>query len=118
MIKPKTIKSLGSRNLKAFWDDIQNQYIEKSRDLARLIQKSIQDQRKYLKCETQGVPLLVLAGANMPAILIEIGYLTNPAEEKALRDLDFLSDLAKGITNGIVVFFQKHSTESVMDLRK
>ncbi|MBW1836556.1 MAG: N-acetylmuramoyl-L-alanine amidase, partial [Deltaproteobacteria bacterium] len=102
MIKPETIKSLESRNIKAFWDDIQNQYIEKSRDLARLIQKSIQDQRKYLKCETQGAPLLVLTGADMPAILIEIGYLTNPAEEKALRNLDFLSDLAKGIANGIV----------------
>jgi len=61
---------------------------------------------------------LVLSGADMPAILMEIGYLTTPAEEKALRDLDFLSDLAKGIANGIVVFFQKHSTESVIDLRK
>ena len=118
MIKPETIKSMGSNNLNAFWDNIQNQYIEKSRDLARLIQKSLQDQRKYLKCETQGAPLLVLSGADMPAILMEIGYLTNPAEEKALRDLDFLSDLAKGIANGIVVFFQKHSTESVIDLRK
>ena len=118
MIKPETIKSLGSNNLNAFWDDIQNQYIEKSRDLARLIQKSIQDQIKYLKYETGGAPLLVLSGADMPAILLEIGYLTNPAEEKALQNLDFLSDLAKGIANGIVVFFQKLSTESVIDLRK
>jgi N-acetylmuramoyl-L-alanine amidase len=37
----------------------------------------------------------------MPAVLLEIGYLTNPAQEKNLSDDDYLSDLAMEICRGI-----------------
>jgi N-acetylmuramoyl-L-alanine amidase len=44
-----------------------------------------------------------MTGANMPGILIEIGQLTNPAEEKKLSDRAYLTALAeecvKAVTN-------------------
>jgi N-acetylmuramoyl-L-alanine amidase len=44
-----------------------------------------------------------MTGANMPGILIEIGQLTNPAEEKKLSDRAYLTTLAdecvKAVTN-------------------
>jgi N-acetylmuramoyl-L-alanine amidase len=49
----------------------------------------------------------VLQGAAMPAVLIEVGYLTNPAEEKKLRDDRFMMDLAKQIRKGIEDFFSQ-----------
>ena len=44
--------------------------------------------------------------ADMPAVLIEVGYLTNPAEEKNLRDQGFLLDLAEQISSGIGDFLE------------
>jgi N-acetylmuramoyl-L-alanine amidase len=40
----------------------------------------------------------------MPAILIEVGYLTNPAEEKNLRNNRFLMNVAAEISKGIEDF--------------
>jgi len=55
----------------------------------------------------QGAPLAVLQGAHMPAILIEAGYLTNPAEEKNLRNHRFLTDVAAEISRGIEDFLTR-----------
>ncbi len=89
------------------WDNIQNKYTKESKVLAKLVQDRLLQQLKPKKSKIQGVPLIVLKGAEMPAILIEIGYLTNPVEEKELNDIKVLSDLAKGISNGINNFFQE-----------
>jgi len=43
----------------------------------------------------------------MPAILIEAGYLTNPAEEKNLRNNRFLADVAAEISRGIEEFLSQ-----------
>jgi len=53
-------------------------------------------------------PLVVLQGAAMPAVLIEAGYLTNPAEEKNLQDQRFLMDLARQIRLGIEDFLSQN----------
>ena len=50
---------------------------------------------------------MVLEGADIPAILIEIGYITNRKEEKSLNDIVLLSFLAQKIKKGIDVFFEK-----------
>jgi N-acetylmuramoyl-L-alanine amidase len=55
----------------------------------------------------QGAPLTVLQGAQMPAILIEVGYLTNPADEKNLRNNRFLTDVAAQISRGIEDFLSR-----------
>ena len=54
--------------------------------------------------------MLVLQGADMPAILIEVGYLSNPEDAKALRDPKHLEDVARAVSGGIKAFFE--------DLRK
>jgi N-acetylmuramoyl-L-alanine amidase len=51
--------------------------------------------------------LMVLEGADMPAILIEIGYITNPKEEKLLNDIVELTFLAQKIKKGIDEYFEK-----------
>ena len=89
------------------WDKIQSRHKTTSSVLAELILKRINEQIIFNKSKVQGDPLMVLEGADMPAIVIEIGYITNPAEEKTLRDTNVLSKIAKGICNGIDDFFQK-----------
>ena len=41
-------------------------------------------------------PFRVLESANMPAILIEVGYLTNPEQEKLLTTAEFQTTFAQG----------------------
>ena len=68
--------------------------------------------RKYYSNIKDGgvrpAPFWVLVGTQMPAILIETGYLTNPMEVKRLFNPLYQERLAKGIANGIKAYFIKN----------
>uniref|UniRef100_A0A7C4JSI0 N-acetylmuramoyl-L-alanine amidase n=1 Tax=Thermodesulfobacterium geofontis TaxID=1295609 RepID=A0A7C4JSI0_9BACT len=51
-------------------------------------------------------PFLVLVGTRMPAILVEVGFISNPIEEKRLRDQQYLEKVAEGIAKGIEIYMQ------------
>jgi N-acetylmuramoyl-L-alanine amidase len=85
------------------WKNVQISQLAKSRALARAIDDRLKS-ITAIQSRIEGAPLAVLQGAAMPAILIEVGYLTNPAEEKNLRDRRFLMDFAAQIARGIEDF--------------
>lgn len=85
------------------WKNVQSSHLAKSRALARTIDDRLKS-LTAIQSRIEGAPLAVLQGAAMPAILIEVGYLTNPAEEKNLRDHRFLMDFAAQIARGIEDF--------------
>ena len=76
---------------------IQGKNMERSVDLARMIQRSV--------CEGAGRPnkgvhqagFLVLRETSMPGCLIELGFITTPDEERLLNDKNKVDDIAKGI---------------------
>lgn len=47
----------------------------------------------------------VLLGTTMPAVLMEIGFLSNPDEAKLLNDQSYQALLAQGICRGILTYF-------------
>ena len=51
-------------------------------------------------------PFYVLIGANMPSILIELGFLSNKIEEGRLKDWKYLNHLSDGIVEGIKSYNQ------------
>lgn len=53
-------------------------------------------------------PFAVLSGTTMPAVLIEIGYLTNAGEAKKLADGGYLKRLADAISTGVVSFLKSN----------
>jgi N-acetylmuramoyl-L-alanine amidase len=89
------------------WDRLQDRYREKSRILAGMIRSRLSTMNSIENSRVQGAPLAVLQGAHMPAILIEVGYLTNPAEEKNLRSNRFLMNVANEISKGIEDFLSR-----------
>ncbi len=95
-------------NSQALWDNIQAGHIASSKALAQSMQNNISSQLGFSKSRIQNADLMVLKGADMPAILIEVGYLTNPGDEKNLQDPEFLTDFATAISNGIDDYFQNH----------
>ena len=80
-----------------------------SNKLAIDVQKNILTQtRKKYKIVDRGVreaPFWVLVGAQMPAILIEIGYITHPNEGKRIANKAFQDLLVKGIADGVESYF-------------
>lgn len=90
------------------WDEIQGNYRTKSQALAKLVHGHL---LARLNPENRGIreaPLLVLQGADMPAILVEIGHLSHPAEEKKLRKLEVISAAAEAICGAIEEYFAKY----------
>lgn len=79
--------------------------LTESRDFAKSTHAAALSQaRKSLNLRDRGVheaPFYVLLGAKMPAILVEIGYITNPAEAAKFKDDKYLNGLARGIAEGV-----------------
>ena len=65
--------------------------------------------------------LAVLTSAEMPSILVEAGFLTNPAEERKLRDKKYRERLTNAILAGVRSYFYKNpppDTQIAMDLKR
>ncbi len=52
-------------------------------------------------------PFWVLVGAQMPSILVEVGYISHPEESKRLYTKLYQQKVANGIANGVVSYFAK-----------
>lgn len=97
----------GVGNLDEVLDDIvKNANKRESRDLAHSIQDSLvlQINKNYDKVRDLGVkhaPFIVLVGAEMPAVLIECSFVSNPTEEERLRDPAYRQQIADAIHIGI-----------------
>lgn len=60
----------------------------------------------------KGAPFYVLVGTRMPAILVEVSFISNPVDEKRLRDERYLRAVADGISKGIIEYL-KNGKQSV-----
>ncbi len=88
-----------------------NTRINESARLARFVQRGmISGLRHHWKgVRNLGVkqaPFFVLMGAEMPAVLIEIGFLSNPQERRRIVNRAYLVSLAQGLTNGIRAYIR------------
>ena len=110
MLETESMGESRSSNFKELWSNIQDRHQKNSKVLAKHIlknlKKKIGENAEY-SADIQGAPLMVLEGADMPAVLIEIGYITNPKEEKLLNDIVELTFLAQKIKKGIDEYFEK-----------
>lgn len=89
------------------WDMAQSAYLKQSALLAEIIQGEL---NSLLQTKDRGVkqaPFKVLMGVNSPAVLVEIGFITNPDEEKKLKLDSFQEDIAEAIYRGILKFIRQ-----------
>jgi len=69
---------------------------------------------KFRSVKDNGVrpaPFWVLVGAQMPAVLVETGYITHPKEKKRLFNTRYQEAIAKGIAEGISNYFANREKE-------
>jgi len=75
-------------------------------DLQRSALASLKKKYKYVKdAGVREGPFWVLVGAQMPAVLVEVGFITNPREAKRLVNRNYQKTLAKGLANGVERYF-------------
>jgi N-acetylmuramoyl-L-alanine amidase len=64
------------------------------------------DITRLRKTQVQQGPFLVLTSPDIPSILIETAYISNPNEEQALNSSQYQTDLARAVHAGIVDYFR------------
>lgn len=88
-----------------------NSKINESRQMAAMMQQeAIRGLRKKYQVTNHGAKgafFYVLTGARMPAVLVELGYLTNTEEAALLKTDAYLQTLAQGLVGGVVAY-KKH----------
>ena len=90
----------------------QSMFMKESEDLASIMQMELD---KKLDTPNRGVKqagFYVLIGASMPNALVEVGFISNPSEEKRLRQSAHKQKIAEAIYQAIKHF--KHSREKVL----
>jgi N-acetylmuramoyl-L-alanine amidase len=49
-------------------------------------------------------PLRVLVGANMPAVLLEMGFMTNAEQEARMMTAEYQNDIVQGLVEAVIRF--------------
>ncbi len=88
-----------------------NEKLEESRELATDIQVALTNrlQRTNRTLKNRGVrkaPFVVLIGANMPSVLSEVSFLSNPADEQMLKKTEHRQRVAEGLYYGVESYLQ------------
>ena len=86
------------------WDLAQIQHVARSDAFARTIAEQLQGKVPLAASPVESAPMRVLQAANMPAVLIEIGYLTNSEQEKQLAGNDFQNTFVQALVDAVVRF--------------
>jgi N-acetylmuramoyl-L-alanine amidase len=86
------------------WDFAQSRHIEQSAELARIVEDSLRGRVGVEVRPVDRAPFRVLESANMPAILIEMGFLSNPDQEKVLGGAAFQNAFAQSVFDALLRF--------------
>ena len=94
----------------SFLNTINSHNIVASNKLAIDLQRSTLAslKSKFKNVKDAGVregPFWVLVGAQMPAVLVEVGFITHPQEAKRLVDKRYQKSMAQGLANGVERYF-------------
>jgi len=86
------------------WDLVQNRYISASSDLAEVIQAEVSHALGLPDRGVRQAGFRVLVGAWMPAVLIEMGFLTHPEDARQLRNDRYQRALARAVGDAILTY--------------
>ena len=107
------IREMSNSSKDVFLESLNRPRITASHKFAIDVQAGIlqSTRSKYKDVKDSGVregPFWVLVGAQMPSILVELGYISHPTESKRLYDKDYQQLLANGSANGVDSYFSKN----------
>jgi N-acetylmuramoyl-L-alanine amidase len=86
------------------WETAQARFLEQSSQLAGLVEEGLRARVEMSPRAVQQAPFRVLVGANMPAALVEIGYLSNPEQEQQLSSAAYQDRIAESLLDALIKF--------------
>lgn len=89
------------------WDMAQTSFINESREVASIIQRSLVHDLRGSDRGVRQAPLAVLMGARMPAVLVEIGFISNPEQELRLNRESHQEEIARSLYRAIETYHRK-----------
>jgi len=108
----------GNRDIEMIlWEMAQARYIQESAALAQGVESALREHVPMSARAIQRAPLRVLVGANMPAVLVEMGFITNAAQEKQLTSDDFQNRVVQALVGAITRFRDAHVPAPVSGAR-
>jgi N-acetylmuramoyl-L-alanine amidase len=90
------------------WDLAQSEFQQESSFMAETVLDSMTHSLRLVPRGVKQAGFYVLGGAAMPAILIEIGFLTNPKEERKLATPEHRDAVARAIYAGLAEYKRRH----------
>jgi len=105
--KPAEFEGISGEAKALLLDMIQNKYKSESNDLAHSIQKRLSEATGLEDRGVKRAPFRVLRWVAMPAVLVEIGFISNAWEESKLKKDDFRKKIAQGILDGLRDYLKK-----------
>ncbi len=98
----------GSRTIEMIsWEMAQLRHLNESALLAASLEETFHGRVRLSPRAIEQAPLRVLAGVNMPAVLVEVGFLTNLDEEKQLLSEPYQNTVAQAILDGLLLFRER-----------
>ena len=95
----------GARDIEmVLWDLAQTRHLDRSAAFAGVLEQQMRERVPLAAQAIDRAALRVLESANMPAVLVEIGYLTNPEQESLIKSDAFQSALTQSLYEATVRF--------------
>ena len=114
-----TLNNYKDKNLSVtMLDLVQSKTFAFSEDSANSVLKSLKDLGKTHKKQVEHANFVVLRSPDVPSMLIETGFITNPSEESKLNDPAHRKRLAFAIAQGLRQYFIEQPTDGTYYAKK
>ncbi len=101
--RPVPVLGGGSRDIDLIlWDMAQARHLSESASFAMLVEEELRRRVEMSPNPIQQAPFRVLVAANMPAVLVEMAFLSNPEQEAQLKSDDFKNRVVQSLFDAVV----------------
>lgn len=94
------------------WDLAQSHHLSESQRFATLVQQELNTTLGLPDRGVRQAPFRVLVGTNMPAVLVELGFVSNAEEAAKLQDPLYLDELANALVRAVMRFRSREGIEA------
>ncbi len=94
------------------WEMAQTAHLQESAFLAESIQNALNGLMGTDRRAVRQAPFVVLEGATMPAVLVEVAFVSNPEEARKIADPAFQERVAERLAEAVAAFKERYESPS------